>query len=49
MAEHAKQFELIPKKVTGIKTKYRTICTEIPHPEAVEVIEGCLLYTSRCV
>lgn len=44
MAEHAKQFELIPKKVTGIKTKYRTICTEIPHPEAVEVIEGLRKY-----
>lgn len=33
------QFELVPKKVPTVNTKYRTIKTEIPNAESVAVIE----------
>lgn len=34
-----KPFSLEPKKVPEVHTRNRTICTEIPHPEEVKIIE----------
>ncbi len=39
-----KQFNLKPKKVPKINTKYRTINTEIPNPESVDIINQLRKY-----
>ena len=35
-----KVFPLVPEDVAPVKTKYRTICTQIPTPQSVAVLEG---------
>jgi len=35
-----KVFPLVPEDVPPVKTKYRTICTQIPTPQSVAVLEG---------
>lgn len=37
-------YNLIPENTKAIKTKHRTICTQIPHPEAIKVIEDLRHY-----
>ncbi|MCY3024138.1 MAG: aminotransferase class III-fold pyridoxal phosphate-dependent enzyme, partial [Planctomycetota bacterium] len=34
-----KEFPLVPEKVPHVQTKYRTICTEIPVPASVPLLE----------
>ena len=34
-----KTFNMIPKKVTPVNTRYRRIHTKIPVPESIEIIE----------
>ena len=34
-----KEFPLVPKKVEPVETKYRRICTQIPVPESIEILE----------
>lgn len=41
------QFDLTPKMVPHVHTKYRTIQTQIPNPESVEVIERLRKYEPR--
>lgn len=41
------QFDLVPKKVPPVHTKYRTIQTEIPNAESVSVIERLRKYEPR--
>lgn len=41
------QFDLVPKKVPEVHTKYRTIQTEIPNAESVAVIEQLRHYEPR--
>ncbi len=33
-----KEFPLVPQDVPAVKTKYRTICTQLPHPESVKLL-----------
>lgn len=37
-------FNKVPKEVSKIKTKNRTICTKIPVPESMEIIERSIKY-----
>lgn len=39
-----KSYEMAPKKVPQVKTKYRTIKTEIPVPESIKVLEKLRTY-----
>ena len=41
------QFDLTPKTVPQVHTKYRTIQTQIPNPESVAVIERLRKYEPR--
>ncbi|NIA07921.1 MAG: aminotransferase class III-fold pyridoxal phosphate-dependent enzyme [Actinobacteria bacterium] len=34
-----KEFPLVPESVAPVKTKYRTICTQIPVPESISLLE----------
>ncbi|RKY25457.1 MAG: aspartate aminotransferase family protein, partial [Planctomycetota bacterium] len=34
-----KEFPLLPRQVEPVKTKYRTICTQIPVPESIALLE----------
>ena len=34
-----KEFPLVPEKVAPVKTKYRTIVTEIPVPQSIELLQ----------
>ncbi|HPS52408.1 MAG TPA: aminotransferase class III-fold pyridoxal phosphate-dependent enzyme, partial [Phycisphaerae bacterium] len=34
-----KEFPLTPQKVPAVNTKYRKICTQIPAPQSVEILE----------
>ena len=34
-----KEFPLVPESVAPVKTKYRTICTQIPVPESIKLLE----------
>jgi len=40
-------FDLKSKKVKNIKTKYRTICTPIPHPKSIPLIKKMNLFEPR--
>jgi 4-aminobutyrate aminotransferase/(S)-3-amino-2-methylpropionate transaminase len=35
----AKEFSIIPKAVPPVETKYRRICSALPHPESVAILE----------
>ena len=37
-------FELIPRKVPAVRTKYRQIVTEIPVPESIRILENLRRY-----
>ena len=34
-----KEFNITPQEVPHVSTKYRTICTPIPHPDSLSVLE----------
>ena len=40
-------FELIPRKVPAVQTKYRKIVTEIPVPESIGILEHLRRYEPR--
>jgi len=39
-----KQFELVPKKVPQVKTRYRRICTPIPVPQSLPILKQLRKY-----
>ena len=43
----AKSFEMEPRKTTRFETKYRKICTDIPVPESMPIIEKLRKYEPR--
>ena len=35
-----KEFDTTPQTVPHVSTKYRTICTQVPHPESLQPQAG---------
>lgn len=40
-------YDLVPQETKNIKTKHRTICSSIPHPDAIETMKDLRLYETN--